>query len=208
LALGICPVALAVGDLEEAQRGISLLLDYSRRHSLDYWCAWAHAYDAVLNIQRKSPNGLGALEAALDGTTTGSRFAQNFLPFLALLAETFVSEGNLDKASAAIDTALERCERDEAYWFISEILRVKGLVALRHDPVKAEEYFLRSLEYARNQQALAWELRTTMSFAQAQRGQRRTDKARDMLASLYARFNEGFETADLRAAKRLLDELR
>ena len=208
LALGICPVALAGGDLEEAQRCISLLLDYSRRHSLDYWYAWAHAYDAVLIIQRKNPNGLGALEAALDGTTTGSRFAQNFLPFLAILAETFVSDGNLEKASAAIDRALERCERDEAYWFIAEILRVKALVALPHDPGKAEEYFLRSLEYARNQQALAWELRTTISVAQARRGQGRTDEARNMLASLYARFNEGFETADLRAAKRLLDELR
>lgn len=209
LAVGICQVALVIEDFEEAQNSISMLLDYSQRHTIDYWHAWAHAFRGILDIQRNDAKGLGTLEAALDGTTTGNRFAQNHLPFLTVLAEAFLSVGNLEKAFATIDMALDRCERDAAYWFIAEILRVKGLVALGHgDTRKAEECFLRSLYYARRQQALAWELRTTTSIARLHKDQGRLDEARTMLASVYVRFEEGLTTPDLRAAKKLLDELR
>jgi predicted ATPase len=60
---------------------------------------------------------------------------------------------------------------------------------------------------ARRQRALSWEIRTAISFARLQRDQRSVGEARDLLASVYCRFTEGFHTADLRSAKRLLDEL-
>src|SRR5262249_18328110 len=62
-------------------------------------------------------------------------------------------------------------------------------------------------DWARRQEVLSWELRAAMSLARLWRSQGRLGDARDQLASVYGRFTEGFETADLRTAKQLLDEL-
>jgi predicted ATPase len=65
----------------------------------------------------------------------------------------------------------------------------------------AEEHFLRSLDWAHRQGALSWELRTSTSLARLQQDQGRTAEARSLLQRVYDRFSEGFETADLKAAK-------
>jgi predicted ATPase len=91
-----------------------------------------------------------------------------------------------------------------------EALRIKGDVMLlshKADPTVAEDHFRRSLDLARRQGALSWELRTAMSFARLQHDQGRIGESRDLLASVYGRFTEGFGTADLKAARLLLDEL-
>jgi predicted ATPase len=67
--------------------------------------------------------------------------------------------------------------------------------------------FMHSLELSRNQGALAWELPTATSLAELLRRQGRIDEAHGVLAPVYGRFTEGFDTADLRTAKRVLDEL-
>jgi predicted ATPase len=72
----------------------------------------------------------------------------------------------------------------------------------------AEEHLHRSLDLARRQEALAWELRAAISLARLRREQGRRREARDLLASASGRFTEGFATADLRAARRLRDDLR
>ena len=56
--------------------------------------------------------------------------------------------------------------------------------------------------------AKAWELRAKMSLARLLAKQGRRDEARTMLAEIYGWFTEGFDTADLKEAKALLDELR
>jgi hypothetical protein len=71
----------------------------------------------------------------------------------------------------------------------------------------AQAHFDRSIGLARAQGALAWELRTAMSIASLQRKRHRTEQARQVLQAAYECFTEGFETADLKRAKQLLDEL-
>ena len=61
---------------------------------------------------------------------------------------------------------------------------------------------------ARGMSAKAWELRTTMSLARLLDSQGRRAEARAMLAEIYGWFTEGFDTADLKDAKALIDELR
>ena len=93
---------------------------------------------------------------------------------------------------------------------LPEALRIKGDVLVLSDrshASAAEDLFRRSLDLARRQKALSWELRTTMSLARLQHAQGRSRDARDLLKPVYARFTEGFETADLKATKALLDEL-
>jgi len=73
--------------------------------------------------------------------------------------------------------------------------------------VKAETCFKRALAVARAQQAKSWELRAATSMARLWRERGKRDEARDLLATVYGWFIEGFDTLDLRQAKVLLDEL-
>ena len=93
-----------------------------------------------------------------------------------------------------------------------ELLRVKGELLLREDAPDAtsvaEDHFRQALHWASGQGALSWELRAATSLARLWRDQDRTRAAREILAPVYDRFTEGFETTDLKAAKCLLDRLR
>src|SRR5205814_8715160 len=104
-----------------------------------------------------------------------------------------------------------RSERSEERWATAEMLRIKGeLLQLQGAPgaaAAAEGYFQRALDWARRQGALSWELRAATSLARLLRDQARSDEARELWAPVYDRFIEGFDTADLKAAKALLDDL-
>jgi len=92
---------------------------------------------------------------------------------------------------------------------LSELLRIKSqILAARHDRASAMNCLTEALAVARAQSALAWELRSTMVLARmlSEDGQR--DQARHTLALVYDRFTEGFETADMKLARALLEDLR
>ena len=89
-----------------------------------------------------------------------------------------------------------------------ELQRVRGEVLARTaDEAGAEKAFRRAQELAEQQSALSWRLRASSSLARLQFRQGRREQARRELADTYARFNEGFDTADLKAAGRLLKDL-
>jgi predicted ATPase len=71
----------------------------------------------------------------------------------------------------------------------------------------AEDHFRQALDSARRQGALSWELRAATSLARLWYGQNRRTEARALLQPVYDRFTEGFDTADLKAAKALLNTL-
>jgi hypothetical protein len=90
----------------------------------------------------------------------------------------------------------ERCHYAKA-------LRIKGsLLSLKDDPAGTEQAYLAS-----RQQAKSWELRTATSYALLMRDQGRAGEVRALLAPIYDWFTEGFDTADLKEAKALLDGL-
>jgi predicted ATPase len=91
-----------------------------------------------------------------------------------------------------------------------EAHRLKGELLLRQSDThtaEAEPCFVRAIEVARRQNAKSFELRATMSLARLLAKQDRRDEAHTMLAEIYGWFTEGFDTADLKDAKALLDEL-
>jgi predicted ATPase len=91
--------------------------------------------------------------------------------------------------------------------WMPELLRVKGEVLLSlAGTTAAADHFHRSLDLAHRQGALSWELRAAMSLGRLDHAQGRLREARHRLASVYERFTEGFETPDLQAARRLLEE--
>jgi predicted ATPase len=91
------------------------------------------------------------------------------------------------------------------------LLRIKGELLLQQaadqSDAAAEDCFDQAAQMAREQGALFWELRVALSVARLRVSQGRRHEARAPLASVYDRFTEGFATADLQAARTLLEEL-
>jgi predicted ATPase len=209
LALGAFPVALLVGDLAAAEHYAGMLLDHSTRHSLARWRAYGRCHQGALAIKRGDLNaGLRLLRAGFD-ELGGSKPALRVNALL--MAEAMGRAGQMADGLAAVEEALAWAESTGERWAMSEVLRLKGeLVLLQGAPGAAaasEDCFRQALDWARRQGALSWELRAAMSLARLLRDQHRSAASRALLQPVYNRFTEGFETADLKAAKALIDVL-
>ena len=107
-----------------------------------------------------------------------------------------------------MDEALQIVERTKERWLEAELYRQKGQLLLRQGYSEAAEKFYRkSIAIAVEQKAKLWELRAATSLARLRSDQGRGSEARDLLAPVYGWFTEGFDTANLKEAKALLDEL-
>jgi predicted ATPase/class 3 adenylate cyclase len=133
------------------------------------------------------------------------------IPFgLPHLARAHAELGQFEEAWRCIGEATTVAETTKEKWCEAEIHRTAGEIALmlpEPDAAKAEEYFERAVAIAREQKAKSWELRAATSLARLWQGQGRRSEAHDRLAAIHRWFTEGFDTADLREAKALLDEL-
>jgi hypothetical protein len=126
--------------------------------------------------------------------------------FTAFLAQAQEREGDIVEALATIEQALDA--NPDALLHRPETLRLRGELRLTQRQMDlAECDFRESIALAQKMEAKAWELRTTMSLARLLASQGRRDEARAILAETYGWFTEGFDTADLKDAKALLNEL-
>jgi predicted ATPase/DNA-binding winged helix-turn-helix (wHTH) protein len=212
LGQAACPIAIATGDLAAAERYAAMLAQHTARHGADVWQTYGRCFKGMLLIKRDGLDaGLPLLGAAVDELRQ-ARFVQYYTAFLAALAEGLAAAGQGARGLGVVDNALAQSEKSEERWILPELLRVKGELVLRHSAATAatvaEDLFQRSLEWARRQGALTWELRSTTSLARLWRRQGKTTQARRQLATTYRRFTEGFDTADLVTAKALLESLR
>jgi class 3 adenylate cyclase/tetratricopeptide (TPR) repeat protein len=126
------------------------------------------------------------------------------------LAGTYLTAGRRQEGLDTANEALQFIQRSGAGALEAETLRLKGeLLSLGNDGAAAEaaQCFSAAIQVARRQGAKSFELRATMSLARLPSGQGPRDEARTMLAEIYNWFTEGFDTADLKEAKALLDEL-
>jgi hypothetical protein len=129
----------------------------------------------------------------------------------AVLAEGMAMLGDIDGALQLIDEQIAQVERPgwEERHSYAEILRLKGwMLSVKGDLKRAERNYLASLDWARQQKAKSWELRTATSLARLWQSQAKRKQAYDLLAPVYDWFTEGFDTKDLKEAKALLDKLR
>ena len=139
---------------------------------------------------------------------TGSLTNQSYS--FALLAEAYGKVGRVEDALEALTAALSVQEKTGERVYEAELYRLKGdllLMRSASNAVEAERLFRAAIEAARRQQAKSLELRATTSLAPLLRDTNRCDEARARLADIYGWFTEGFDTADLKDAKTLLDEL-
>jgi predicted ATPase/DNA-binding winged helix-turn-helix (wHTH) protein len=211
LAQGACPIALLVGDFGMAERYTAMLRSHTGKNTLDVWRAYADCFDGERLIRCGDlDTGLSLLHPAVDELWRAG-FVQYHTPFVVALALGLVHAGAAADALVTIDEALERCERTGEGWALAELHRARGktLLSVRASGANqaAEMVFLQSLDIAREQKVLSWELRAATSLARLLHDQGRSSDAMALLQPVYDRFTEGFDTADLKAAKALLDAL-
>jgi predicted ATPase len=137
----------------------------------------------------------------------------------ARLVEAYRKVGQVEEGLAAAIEVLAMVEQTGERVYEAELYRLKGELTLQQLKVasrksltpstqaEAEACFLKAIEISRKQQAKSLELRATMSLARLWQQQGKTTEARQMLAGIYTWFTEGLDTADLKDAKALLEEL-
>ncbi|HWZ88471.1 MAG TPA: winged helix-turn-helix domain-containing protein [Polyangiaceae bacterium] len=182
LAFASCPIAIWSGDFDEAEQLTQSLRTRAQRNSLQYWETWADLYELALS-GRESDNVNG----------------------LPLMQQEMLTTMRPRLTSA---TLRAHVESDSDRWCASEVLRGSAEDLLRHGKHRpeAERLLLRSLDIARRQHALAWELRAATSLARLRQAHRRDSAhVRELLEPVMQRFVEGSATADLTAARDLLE---
>jgi predicted ATPase/DNA-binding winged helix-turn-helix (wHTH) protein len=215
VALGLAlvwstPTLIWLGDWESAQQAIDRLQTHARQNGLEAYQVVARGLQGHLLIERgEFEAGLDLLQGfyqILQATGYGVLLAAYSIP----LAWGLAQRGRLDEALLTLDRQITRIEAEGGSFDLAELFRVKAAILLtraRGREADAGLLLSRSLEQARKQSALAWELRsaTTLAWLQIRQGQVR--EAATGLGAVYSRFEEGFQTADLAAARKLLDWL-
>ena len=206
LAFGGCALALQTGDLDMGERLAAELVGTARRYAMEDFHAWGKAAQEIIALRRGHGNpGPGQFRLAIQRWRDSEWHI-----FLSSsdLAEAVLRAGTGDEISAIIEEELDRAECDQACSIVPELLRIRGELLLLRDapnPELARECFLRSLDRARAQGALSWELRAALSLTRLERSQGRPREAHQLLRAVYDRFTEGFDTFDLKCARILLD---
>jgi predicted ATPase len=139
---------------------------------------------------------------------TGSALWEPY--FLALLAEVYAQEGQVEAGLATVAEALAAAQATGERWGEAELYRLRGSLLLRQTgtpQAEVETWLQRALDVARRQEAKSLELRAAVSLSRLWHQQGKRTEAHDLLAEVYAWFTEGFDTADLQEAKALLEEL-
>jgi predicted ATPase len=203
-------VSLWSGDLETAGERIERLIMQAAKHSLGPYRAVGQALRGELAIA----SGQAATGVALLRDALAALYAEQHhvlaTGLSCALAEGLAQVGQVEEALATIDGILARMEERGETFEVPRLLRARGEILLGQphpDLGAAEETLLSSLDRAHAQSALSWELRAAIPLARLWQSQSRGAQAREMLAGVFQRFTEGFDTADLKAASSLLDEL-
>jgi predicted ATPase len=198
------------GEQQGVRERATALMTLTTEHGFPAWSASAtilHGWAVAAGGATET--GIAQLRQGL-AASEAMGVQQHTPGFLGLLAGLCIGIENPVEALSLLDDALARVSRLEERWFEAELHRLKGQALLACSPgrpAEAEACFRQAIDVARGQEAKLWELRAATSLARLWRDEDRRAEAHDLLAPLYGRFSEGFDTADLKDAKALLDEL-
>ena len=203
-------IALVRREAREVGERAVTALEPAIESGLPLWIGIATTLHGwALGAQGQHAEGLARMHEGLAVMArTGDRLLRFY--FLASLAEALGQAGQPEAALSALEQAIQGYRGSGATHWNAELLRLKGELLLardRADAAATEACFREAIAIARRQDARSLELRAATSLARLWAEQGRRAEARDLLAPVYDWFTEGFDTADLKDAKALLDEL-
>jgi class 3 adenylate cyclase/tetratricopeptide (TPR) repeat protein len=192
--------------LEHAERSLAL----SSEHRIGLYALYSRFGRGCALAQ--TGQGEQALAEIRKGIEDAVRSQLGYLRgfMLGWQATVQAATGDPDSALATIDDAFKHIDDVAGRAWEAELLRLRGdlLLAARPDAAaEAERCYRDAITVAQGQRARSLELRAATALARLLRGKGRGAEARRVLAPVHDWFSEGFDTADLREAKALLDEL-
>jgi predicted ATPase/DNA-binding winged helix-turn-helix (wHTH) protein len=203
-------VSLWIGDDRRSHEKISMFITHAKKHSLNPYNAVGLGYMGELFIQRgDNETGIAFIQEAL-ATLHAARYELVTTTLMIALAQGLAMTGRTKEALTMIKEVIILVESNGNLVYMPEVLRVKGEILATQDFDNfrcAEACFGAAMEWATRQGAVAWELRIAMSMATLRAKQGRLHAADDTLSSIYNKFTEGFGSADLKAAKNLLEQV-
>lgn len=196
-------VFLWTGDLRSAKKYLDIFVSDAESHALGPNVAVGEGLKAQITIcEGNAKDGVMSLRNSLEKLRR-ARYGLLTTEFNISLAQGLAAIDQWAEGLTLIDETIQSVRANGDLVYIPELLRVKGMF-FSDD---AGTWLTRSLEVSRGQGARAWELRTAVDLASLHAKKRRRSSARTLLQPVFAQFEEGFDTADLRAARCLLGEL-
>jgi class 3 adenylate cyclase/tetratricopeptide (TPR) repeat protein len=212
-AIGISHILTIHRDLLRDDRAIHVQADEALAHAIRNGLPGPTArglisLGRVMVAEGRVDAGIAKIaEGMLAFKDAGDELLYDMSSYLAI--STYLPTHRAADGLALVEQALSRIERGGVRLFEADLHRLKGeflLMAVRPEN-EAEAAFREAILIARRRHAKSFELRATMSLARLLLSQGRRQEAHTMLAEIYGWFSEGFDTADLKDAKALLDEL-
>jgi tetratricopeptide (TPR) repeat protein len=200
-------VFLWTGDLQSAEEHIDRLMSGAEANSLTPYLAVGRGFRGELAIRRAdAEGGVGILQRCLKDLHAAP-YKLLTTPLNISLVQGLAAIGQFADGFTLVDQTIRLVQENGDFCYMPELLRLKGgLLLLRReaDRDEARNCLSQSLELSRRQAARAWELRTAVDLAALLARQGLHERARALLRPVFEEFREGFETADLKAAERLL----
>lgn len=201
-------VAQLRGEPQEAERWAEASRESAARDGYAYRHAMATVLRGWAVAARGAPEeGVGELRRGLDlSRATGARMDDSY--YLGLLADACLRAGRHAEGLAAVAAGLEGAPRGGRFFYRAELHRLRGeILAATGKHAEARAALEQALEEARSQGSPALELRAAVGLARLLADGGETDAARMLVAPVYGRCTEGFDTPDLREAAALLGRL-
>jgi predicted ATPase len=206
----VAPVFLWRGDQEMAEDLIERLIAHAARYSLTNYRDGGLGLRGELRLARGEIRlGVDTLRAALSAMQAAGRYILSSA-FSRSLAEGLARAGHSAEATMIVEALMADAAGGSGTFELPDLLRARAgvlLAASRENWPAAEASLIGALDHARQQSALGWELRSAIALVRLWTDRGRADEARTLLADVYARFTEGFGTADLNEAERQLRAL-
>jgi predicted ATPase len=204
-------ISLFRREVQNVEKRALAALGLAIEHGLPLWAGIATAMHGwVLSAQGHSADGITRIREGLSVLArTGDRLFSPY--FLAMLAGALGDAGRGEEGMSALAEAIDSYRKSGVPFWDSELQRLKGELHFANDQsdaAAAEACFIRAIETAQAQCAKSLELRAATSLARLWRDGGRRGEARDLLAPVYGWFTEGFDTADIKEAKALLERVR
>ena len=196
------------GERQAVQERIEATVMLATQQGFARWVSQGAVLQGwVLAQQGKAEEGILRMRQSATLTARGVRERSHYA---ALVAEACGKEGQTEEGLRVVSEELSTVQQAGEGYYEAELLRIEGELLLRQAaPAEqdAETCFQRALEAARGQSAKSLELRAAMSLSRLWHRQGKKEEARKLLAEIYNWFAEGFDTADLKAAQAMLEEL-
>jgi predicted ATPase len=208
---------------QKVQEWADAMISCAEEHGLPYYGAVGSIMRGwALVMQGNGSDGIALMREGL-GACEATGTQQHHASYLVFLADALGASSRIEEGLDALERATEAVHRTKEHFFEAELYRIKGELILKSDrslqtsksaqPMtgnlqsEAEVCFDKAIEIARRQGARGMELRAATSLARLWQLQGKRQEARRLVEEIYCWFTEGFDAADLKDAKALLDEL-